>query len=180
MVEEKVIIKRVVGGDVEAFRFLVERYEGGVFSFVFNIVCDRHVCEDVVQDVFFVANRKLGSFDSARSEFSTWLFTIARNKSINAIRKKRPIATAELPEGVDSDDPAEAVGRKEAFLALEVAIGELPVKLKSAYVMAEFEGMAYHRIGQIEGISIGTVKSRVHRAKKKLAAALKKFEGDFK
>ncbi len=148
------------------------------YSFVFNIVCDRHVCEDVVQDVFFVAYRKLGSFDWARSEFSTWLFTIARNRSINAIKKKRPVACSELPEGVDSDGPVESVGRRELFLALEFAIGELPVKLKAVYVMAEFEGMAYHHIGQIEGISIGTVKSRVHRARKKLAGALKEFEGD--
>lgn len=179
MFEDKGIIKLILGGDVEAFRLLVERYEGGVFSLVFNIVGDRHICEDIVQDVFFVAYRKLGTFDSARSEFCTWLFTIARNKSINAIKKKRPVAVAELPEGVDSDGPAESVGRREAFLALEVAIGELPVKLKAVYVMAEFEGLAYHHIAQIEGISVGTVKSRVHRARKKLLAALKEFEGDF-
>ena len=179
MSEEIKIIKRVLNGDVDSFRLLVDRYQRPVTSMIANMVGNRHTCEDISQDVFFAAYRKLKTFDPARSEFSTWLFTIARNKSINAIKKKTPFTTPDPLESVDSNEPAENLGRKEAFKLLDRAIEALPRRFKTVFVMAEIDNRPYHRIAQIEGISPGTVKSRVHRARKKLAAALNEYKGDF-
>ena len=179
MSEEIKIIKRVLNGDVDSFRGLVDRYHRPVTSMIANMVGNRHTCEDIAQDVFFAAYRKLDTFDPARSEFSTWLFTIARNRSINAIRKKTPFTTPDPIETADSNGPAENLGRKEAFKLLDRAIEALPRRFKTVFVMAELDNMPYHQIAQIEGISTGTVKSRVHRARKKLAAALAEYKGDF-
>ena len=82
MPEEIQIIKRVISGDTDSFRLLVDRYQGPIMSMIANIIADRHACEDIAQDVFFTAYRKLKSFDPARSEFSTWLFTIARKSPL--------------------------------------------------------------------------------------------------
>lgn len=178
MTEENSIVKAILRGDSESFRLLVERYQKPVFGMIRNLINDRHLCEDLAQDVFFTAYRKLRSFDSARSSFSTWLFTIARNKSLNALRKKRPIAVAELPEKTHSLNPGHDLSRQEAFAELDKALQRLPNKQKIAFVLAELEDLPYQQIGQIEGIRIGTVKSRINRARKKLAAALRDLEGD--
>ncbi len=179
MSEDIEIIKNVLNGDVDCFETLVRRYQAPVVGMIGNIIVDRHTCEDIAQDAFLAAYRKLRSFDPARSEFSTWLFTIARNKAINAIKKKRPFTRSDPLESVDSNEPAENLGRKEAFQLLDRAIEALPSRFKTVFVMAELENMPYHRIAQIEGISLGTVKSRVHRARKRLAAALAEYKGDF-
>ena len=96
--EEINIIRSVLDGDTESFRLLVQRYQGPIVGMIRNIIDDHHMCEDIAQDVFFTAYRKLPSFDPGRSSFSTWLFTIARNKSINAAKKKRMVSMGTLPE----------------------------------------------------------------------------------
>ena len=89
MAEDIRIIRQVIDGDVDSFRLLVQRYHKPIISMINHIINDSHASEDVAQDVFLAAYKKLASFDPARSNFSTWLFTIARNKSLNALRKKR-------------------------------------------------------------------------------------------
>ncbi|MHC4799454.1 MAG: RNA polymerase sigma factor, partial [Planctomycetota bacterium] len=91
MTEEDRIIRRVIDGEVDLFRALVERYQKPVLRMINNIINDPHTCEDVGQEVFLAAYKKLASFDAASSKFSTWLFTIARNKSFTALRKSRPV-----------------------------------------------------------------------------------------
>jgi RNA polymerase sigma-70 factor (ECF subfamily) len=78
MTQETKVIRHVLQGDIESFRFIVERYEAPIVRMIRNITNNRESCEDIAQDVFFTAYRKLASFDPARSNFSTWLFTIAR------------------------------------------------------------------------------------------------------
>ncbi len=98
MIDEQTIIKNVVNGDTESFRLLVEEHQKPVIRMIGNIISDRHICEDIAQEVFFAAFKKLKTFDSAQSKFSTWLFTIARNKSLNAIKKKKVQLIDELSE----------------------------------------------------------------------------------
>jgi hypothetical protein len=91
MPEDSDIVKHVLNGDVDSFRILVERYQRPVLSMIRRLIWDSHRCEEIGQDVFVTAFRKLSTFDPARSQFSTWLFTIARNMSINALKKKIPV-----------------------------------------------------------------------------------------
>lgn len=175
MSEEAGIIKRVINGDVDSFRLLVERYQRPVISMIGNLINDRGACEDLAQEVFFIAYRKLKSFDPARSKFSTWLFTIARNKGINFLRRKKFFLANKLHQKVDSHDPSDELAKEEFFEELDRVLGKLPGKQKRAFVLAEIEKLAYQDIAQIEGVPIGTVRSRINRAKKKLAARLKGY-----
>lgn len=178
MTKETDVIHRVLNGDVDSFRLLVQRYQKPVISMVNNIINDKHMCEDVAQDVFLSAYKMLASFDRARSNFSTWLFTIARSKSLNALKKKRPLSMSQLPEQTDSRDPADELGQKEFFDELDWMLQTLPDRQKTAFVLAEFEKLPYAEIAQIEGVRIGTVKSRINRAKRKLRSALEDLDGD--
>ncbi|MHC4645846.1 MAG: RNA polymerase sigma factor [Planctomycetota bacterium] len=178
MRQETEVIRGVLEGDIEAFSDLVHRYERPVVRMIRNITADGQYCEDVAQDVFLTAYKKLASFDPARSKFSTWLFTIARNKSLNAIKKKRPLVMAELPEGIERRHPFEGFADREFLEKLDKKLQALPSRQRRAFVMAEFEKLSYQQIAQIEGVRLGTVKSRINRAKSRLRAALKEFGGE--
>ncbi|MBA7625716.1 RNA polymerase sigma-H factor [subsurface metagenome] len=178
MTREIEVIRQILQGDIESFRLLLERYERPVVRMVRNITNNIESYEDVAQDVFFTAYRKLASFDPARSSFSTWLFTIARNKSLNVLKKKRVLSMSELPERADSRKPSDNMARKEFFDRLDRELQALPSRQRRAFVLAEFEKLPYEQIAQIEGVRIGTIKSRINRAKNKLRLALKGFEED--
>ncbi|NQT01403.1 MAG: sigma-70 family RNA polymerase sigma factor, partial [Planctomycetes bacterium] len=105
------------------------------------------------------------------------LFTIARNKSINTLRKKRPLSMSELPQNSDAHNPSDELAEREFFDELDAGLGleALPSAQKRAFVLVEFENLSYAEIAQIEGVRIGTIKSRINRAKKKLAKAMKEI-----
>ena len=175
MTQETKIIHQVLEGDIESFRLIVEMYERPIVRMIRNIINNRESCEDIAQDVFFTAYRKLASFDHRRSNFSTWLYTIARNKSINMLRKKRPVSMSELPHNSDLHNPSDKLAERELFDKLDAGLEILPSAQKRAFVFAVFENLSYEEIAQIEGVRTGTIKSRINRAKKKLAKALKEI-----
>ena len=171
-------IDRVLNGDTESFRLLVDRYERTVVRMISRITGDNHGCEDLAQDVFLTAFAKLKTYDPARSQFSTWLLTIARNKTINALKKKRPETIECPPDRVDSTTPLEAATQREAFASLDRALLSLPGKQRRAVVLIEFEGLSYEQAAQIEGTRIGTIRSRVSRAKNRLIETLRHCGGE--
>ncbi len=175
MTQETQVIHQILQGDIESFRLIVERYERPIVRMIRNITNNKESYEDIAQDVFFTAYRKLASFDPARSNFSTWLFTIARNKSINALRKKRPLSMSELPQNSDPHNPSDELAERELFDMLDAGLEALPSAQKRAFVLAEFEELSYEDIAQIEGVRTGTIKSRINRAKKNLAKTLKEI-----
>jgi len=177
MTQEQEAIHRVLQGDIESFRFVVERYERPIIRMVSNITGERESSEDIAQDVFLAAFAKLSSFDPACSTFSTWLFTIARNKSINALRKKRCRSMGELSRRPNPRPAGDELVREELFARLDRALQMLPDAQRRAFVLAEFEKLQYAQIAQIERARIGTIRSRIHRAKEKLRLALKDFGG---
>ena len=172
MIEEQAIIENIINGDIESFRLLVERYQKPVIRMINNIVNDNHICEDVAQDVFLSAYKKLATFDNTQSRFSTWLFTIARNKSLNTIKKRKIPASDELSEIADNKQTGDEFEKQEFLNALDRQLNLLPKRQKTVFVLAEFEKLPYEQIAQIEGINIGTMRTRLHRAKRKLAKAL--------
>jgi len=178
MTEETGIIRAVLEGDTESFRLLVQKYQKPIIRMIVNLINDRHICEDVAQEVFLAAYKKLPSFDPARSSFSTWLFTITRNKSINAMKKKRVLSVSNPPENPDFSEPADSLIRDELFVKLDRALQSLNPGHKRALVMAEFENLPYEQIAQIEGVRVGTIKSRINRAKQRLRSVLDGIDGD--
>jgi RNA polymerase sigma-70 factor (ECF subfamily) len=171
--KDREVIGRVLAGDVESFRILVERYEGPLFRLVRNLVPDRAECEDVAQEVFLTAYTRLRSYDPDRSAFSTWLLAIARNKCLNVLKKKKPLSARELPEQADPRTPDRAVVEEELHRRLDAGLAALPPEQKTAFVLAEIQGLHHDEIARIEGVPVGTVKSRVSRAREKLRSLLR-------
>lgn len=165
-------IERVLAGDVEAFRELVERHQRRVFLFVRNII--RHIpdVEDLVQDVFAVAFQKLASFDAERSRFSTWLLTISRNRCLNHLQKLSIATTSELDLEARTIQPVDAMLCRELHARLDAALELLPLEQRTAFVLAEIQELPYSEIALIEEVELGTVKSRVSRAKQRLREVL--------
>jgi RNA polymerase sigma-70 factor (ECF subfamily) len=120
------LIQDVLGGNKEAFRLLIERYQKPVFRIIYQMVNDSHTVEDITQEVFFTAYEKLATHDSDRSEFSTWLFTIARNKSINHIRKKKWISRPFDKEADLPTNPVDAMSNKELFTRMNQVLNQFP------------------------------------------------------
>jgi RNA polymerase sigma-70 factor (ECF subfamily) len=168
MTDDLVVIERVLAGDIESFRLLVQRYQRPLFVMVHNLIPDRAECEDLAQEVFLAAYTHLRSYNPRRSAFSTWLFTIARNKCFNALKKRRPLALKKLPEEADRRTPDLALAEAELCRQLDAALAALPFEQQTAFVLAEIQGLSHEEIGRIEGVKVGTVKSRISRAKEKL------------
>ncbi len=174
MSDDLAAIKRVIAGDTASFRVLVERYQGAVFCMVRNLLPHPNDYEDIAQEVFLAAYTRLGSYDPGRAAFSTWLLTIARNKCLNALKRQKPIVTNGLPEKADQRTPQTNMAEEELSQQLDVALASLPFEQKMAFVLSEVQGFSYEEIGQIEGVSLGTVKSRISRAKEKLRLLLQR------
>jgi RNA polymerase sigma-70 factor (ECF subfamily) len=165
-------IQRVLAGDVESFRCLVERYQRPLLALVRNLTPRDSDQEGLAQEAFLAAFRSLASFDIRRSAFSTWLFTIARNRCRNEFARRRPIASADLADVVDSRSPERAASEAELFRQLDAALDALPFDQRSAFVLAHLQGLSYEEVGRIECVGVGTVKSRIARAREKLRRLL--------
>jgi RNA polymerase sigma-70 factor, ECF subfamily len=166
-------IRRVLAGDVESFRRLVERYQRPLLTLVRSLTPPNTDHEGVTQEVFLAAFRRLASFDPKRSAFSTWLFTITRNRCRNELARRRPVAGIELPDVVDLRSPERAASGAELFHQLDAALDALPFEQRSAFVLAHMQGLSYEEVGRIEGVGVGTVKSRIARAREKLRSLLR-------
>ena len=167
MIDDTALIRRVLDGETDAFRVLVSRHQDALFGLVGNLLPDRHGCEDVAQEALLAAYAKLDRFDNSRASFRTWLLTIARNKCFHWLEKRKPITLAELPE---RSSPAKSGDneREDFFRQLDAALERLPFEQKTAFVLAELQGLPYEEIAAIEQVKLGTVKSRIARAKAKL------------
>lgn len=165
-------IRDVLAGNVDAFRLLVERYQGPLFTLIGNLVPDRGDCEDIAQEAFLAAYVHLKSYRPEEARFSTWLLTIARNKCLSRLKQRRPVTMDCLPPETDTVEPAAAMAEAEFFRQLDTALDALPAEQKTAFVLSEIQGLSHEAIGQIERAPIGTVKSRISRAKERLRALL--------
>jgi RNA polymerase sigma-70 factor (ECF subfamily) len=174
MDRENEIIVRVKAGVTNEFEHLVRRYQGPLFRIVANLV-DRPMVEDIVQDIFLTAFIQIHRFDPRRGAFRTWLYRIARNRALNARRKKREQLMDKVQVLKDGRTPDHDLMTREAYDALDRVVSELEYKDRVIFVLAELEGLTYAQIAEIESIALGTVKSRLSRVRVKLRRALKKY-----
>lgn len=173
--EDAEILARIRTGDQAAFGALVKRHQEAVFRVVRNLLPRGAECEDIAQDVFLAAFARLDSFDPTRASFRTWLLTIARNGCLNSIKKRRPHLTdfsGPSTHPPDLHSPAEGLEQAELFRRLDEELAALPFEQRTAFVLAELEGLSLDEVSRIEGVPVGTVKSRLARAREKLRVAL--------
>lgn len=170
------LVDRVQAGDRRAFDLLVLRYQNRVAGLVSRFVQDSQEVEDVCQEAFIKAYRALASF-RGESAFYTWLYRIAVNTAKNHLvaRNRRPPASdleveeAELTDigtGLrDLESPEGSLSTAKLKLAIEQAIEELPEELRTAFTLREFSGLSYEDITEVMDCPVGTVRSRIFRAR---------------
>ncbi|MDB5102658.1 MAG: rpoE 4 [Fibrobacteres bacterium] len=166
--EETSLIARVIGGESGAFGPLVDRYQKPVLNFIYNIVRNPDRVEDLGQETFIKAFRALGTHDPARAAFSTWLFTIARNTCFDELRRPKIIKAGleVLDETLDrSYGPHDPQG---LFVLLERVLSGLPEDQREAFDVVCTQGMSLEEASVILMCPVGTVKSRVNRAREVL------------
>jgi RNA polymerase sigma-70 factor (ECF subfamily) len=161
------LIADALSGSEKAFRRLVERYHPTVFAVVRSVLGDRDDVEDVVQEVFIKVYRGLSKY-RGDSKFSTWIYRIARNESINAVRKNvisgQPIEDTVI-EAPSSTRPDEQMGRNAERARLERYLGQLDENYRTVLELRYLGERSYAEIGDTLDLPIGTVKSYIHRAK---------------
>lgn len=175
------LVRRARAGDADAFGQLVARYESRILRLVRGMVPE-HDAEDVAQDAFLKAYRKLPEFDE-RSRFYTWVYRIASNTALDWRKRERYRRHGDLPEtqagedALPSDDPGPrtAAHRHELRSAIDTAIAGLPPNYHEIVVLREVQGLSYEEIAATLEISKGTVESRLFRARERLRAALKEW-----
>ena len=165
MGEEGDRIRNVLAGDVDGFEAIVKTYEQQVKGVVYSILRDVAATEDVAQEAFVSAYRKLGGFDAEKGSFRTWLLAIARHRALNVRAKKRPIPV-EAPEPDGAEDGS--VEHREVFRLLDGALREVDEERRRVFEMVVFEGLDYQTVAELEGVAVGTVRSRVARVRERL------------
>ncbi len=177
------LIAAFLEGDQSAFEELARRYETQVFNLAYRILGNRSDALDVSQEVFILLFRKLGTFRS-ESRFSTWLYRVATNACRDYTRKKRyhlslaDRADEDMPEWEemlpgDAENPDDLLIVTELRERVRTAIRELPLKFREVVFLHDIEGYSYGEVSEILGISLGTVKSRLNRARRRLAQELR-------
>ena len=161
-------------GDADAFRELVERHAGRVFQVAYRIAGNEQDAEDAVQESFLRAYRQIGRFDG-HSSFGTWLYRIAANCALDAIRRRvrQPVAESPARETASGDPtPERSALSGEIRERMELALGELSLMERAAFVLRHFEGMGIAEIGRALGCEPGAARHSVFRAVRKLRKAL--------
>lgn len=181
------LVQRVKNGDKEAFNLLVLKYQRKVGRLVRRLVNNSDEADDVVQDAFIKAYRALPQF-RGDSAFYTWLYRIAVNTAKNHLvsRGKRPISLSELtsndPEQesfepadvtVDSNTPEAELMSRQVAEAVNRSVAALPEELRTALCLREIDGLSYEEIAEAMNCPIGTVRSRIFRAREAVAAELR-------
>jgi len=170
------------GGNLFAFDEIVRRYQHRVYATALRIVRRHDLADDVTQEAFLRAHRALASYDRDRP-FGPWICRIARNLAINHVRSPEAREEALDEAAFDrfpapaSDGPLDAALEQEARSMLEEAIGRLPAEQRAVFVLRAFEDLSYNEIAEALDLSVGTVMSRLSRAREKLRGALAGYLG---
>lgn len=183
--QTSVLINQALEGDQKAYSEIVNQYQEKIFNFVYRMVKDRPLAEDITQETFIKAFRALSSFNSEYA-FSTWLFKIAANNCIDHFRKKKlktysldtPISAKEGDIHRDYPDttnhgPEDGILSQEKRLQIKSAISSLPKKYRDAILLRHTQDKSYEEIAEELDIPLGTVKVRIFRAREMLKKKLR-------
>jgi RNA polymerase sigma-70 factor (ECF subfamily) len=148
-------------GDQSALAELYDRYSSVVYAVALRVLGDTGAAEDVLQEVFLQLWRNPGAFDSARGSLGAWLAVIARNRSIDALRRRKPETDIEDVIVSVAPDLAGNADRSRAAEKVRGVLGMMPALQRSALEMAYFEGMSHSEIATKTGEPLGTIKTRI-------------------
>ena len=183
------LVQRTVAGDQKAFELLVIKYQRRIERLIGRMVRDVDLVEDIAQETFIRAYRALHQF-RGEAQFYTWLYRIAVNtakKALVDMKRDPTVSESALRSSSDDDDetyrpgnepisdetPETALAASEIAAVVEAAMAALPAELRQAVTLREIEGMSYEEIAEIMNCPIGTVRSRIFRAREAISARVK-------
>ena len=183
--EDGAVVSAFLTGEERAFQELVDRYQTRLLNFIYRTIGDRERAEDLVQEVFIRVYRHLHRFDRSK-KFSTWIYTIASNLAKNELRNRsrNPLVLFQAirknwqddDRPLQFEDPAsrpDDLYRKRHLRELvEQSVGRLPEHHREVFVLRELEGKSYEEIAEITSCNLGTVKSRLNRARNAFASII--------
>jgi len=185
-VSDQQLIERVQQGDTKAFDLLVVKYQHKVAGLVSRFVNDSAEVQDVTQEAFIKAYRAIGNF-RGESQFYTWLYRIAVNTAKNHLvsRGRRPPSTdVDVEDAVnfegsnhlkDVENPQNRLSSEELMIKVNESIKKLPEDLRVALTLREYDGMSYDEIADVMGCPVGTVRSRIFRAREAVEQAIQPY-----
>jgi RNA polymerase sigma factor (sigma-70 family) len=176
-VSDDALLAGLATGDPEAASAFVRRFQRRVFGLALTIVGEARAAEDVAQEAFLRAWRHAGAYDPRRGTVVTWLLTITRNLAIDAVRVRRPVALdPDTILGLDLAGaerlPEELVALRDDADRLAAALARLPAEQRRALVLAGLMGRTAREVSEVEGIPLGTAKTRIRTGLLRLRAAL--------
>jgi RNA polymerase sigma-70 factor (ECF subfamily) len=180
--EDREAVRRVQGGETEAFEVLVEKYKRKTFRLAYSVLRDQEEALDVAQEAFVKAFRSLPKF-KGESAFYTWLFRITMNLALDRRRQRATRAKSMGGEGVPPEEwertavateagPDEEAAGAERRARISRALQTLPEHHRSIIILSDIQGLSYREIAEVLAIPMGTVMSRLHNARKRLREAL--------
>lgn len=187
---DQLLVQRVQAGDQKAFELLVAKYQRRIFRLISRFVRDAALAEDVAQETFLRAYRAIGQF-RGDSQFYTWLYRIAVNtakKSLSdsardpVIRESSTISEdgetfVSGEQLTDMETPEAVLASREIARTVNAAMDALPEDLRTAIALREIEGLSYEDIAQVMNCPVGTVRSRIFRAREAIARQLRPLLG---
>jgi RNA polymerase sigma-70 factor (ECF subfamily) len=188
--EDAALIERAAGGDEQAFRLIVEKYSRALRFHITRMVRDKEIIDDLIQEIFLKAFSNLGSYNTSFA-FSTWLYRIATNHTIDHLRKKK-LKTLSIDEPVQSKDGEmqieiadnstradELILNKQRDKIILDALETLPSKYRMVIEMRHMEEKSYQEISEELDLPLGTVKAHIFRARELLYKYLKDKRSSF-
>lgn len=184
--DDRSLVERILGGDRDLFGVLVSRYEKRVINYVYRITHRYEEAHDLAQEIFVKVYLAIDRYDP-KYQFSTWLFRIAQNSAIDALRKKSisevPLMrqTDDDPSGKErefADDgisPYRALKNKQLSAAIDQAVEKLPTDYRELIQLRHFAELSYEEIASMKKLPLGTVKNKLFRARNLLKEALGSF-----
>lgn len=186
--DDSAVVTAFLGGEERAFSELVERYQTRLLNFIYRTIGDRDRAEDLVQEVFIRVYRHLNRFDRSK-KFSTWAYTIASNLAKNELRNRsrNPLVLFQTLRGANDDEerplqfedttarPDDMYRKRHLRELVEDTVAKLPEHHREVFVLRELEGKSYEEIAEITSCNLGTVKSRLNRARTAFAAIIEPF-----
>lgn len=181
--QEAMIVQRIIGGETEAFELLVLEYQKNVYNVALRLTGNAEDAADMAQEAFIKAFNSIASF-KGDSRFSVWLYRIVTNVSLDFLRSRarRPVGslstendegeTVEMEIADESLSPERLLESKLSCQAVRQGLDSLPEDYRRILLLREIQGLSYDEIAQVLELEIGTVKSRIFRARKKLCAYL--------
>src|SRR5690606_867733 len=183
--DDSALVAAFLEGNKRAFTELAERYHARLINFVYRTTGDRERSEDLVQETFIRVYRHLHRFDQSK-KFSTWVYTIASNLAKNELRNRsrNPLVLFQtIRKSWEGDErqlewedntyrPDDRYRKRHLRQMVEAAVSELPEHHRTVFVLREMEGKTYEEIAEITGCNLGTVKSRLNRARNSFAVLI--------